>query len=63
MAPPLSNAERQARWRERNLNKLTDSATDIAERLIAMDETKLREVAKSVNDHLKRPARSPARRE
>src|SRR6516165_10464256 len=34
MAPPLSNAERQARWRERNLIKLTDSATDIVERLI-----------------------------
>ena len=33
----LSNAEKQARWRERDLVWLTDRADDIAEKLIEMD--------------------------
>ena len=57
MAPPLTNAQRQARWRERNVVVLTADARDIAARLIAMEETKLRKVAAVVNGHLKRPRR------
>ena len=59
----LSNLERQKRWQERNLVKLTGSAMEIAEQLIGMaDQAKLRKVARFVNDHLKHPDRSPLER-
>lgn len=55
----LTNAQKQARWRERNVVKLTDPAMEIAEMLIEMDDqAKLRKVAKFINDHLKHPDRT-----
>jgi hypothetical protein len=60
---PLSNAEKQRRWRDRNQILLTDSAADIAEKLIEMaDQAKLKKVAQYVNDHLKHPDRDPYER-
>jgi hypothetical protein len=54
MAP--SNAEKQARWRERNVVALTDDARIITSKLIDMDDqAKLRRIAGSINDHLKHP--------
>ncbi len=59
----LTNAEKQARWRERNVVKVTDDAASIAATLIAMDDqAKLRKIAAFVNDHLKHPDRSPDER-
>ena len=56
----LSNAEKQARWRERNQVVLTEHARVIAEKLIDMeDQAKLRKIAKFINDHLKHPDRTP----
>ena len=50
---PLTNAQKQERWRKRNQVVLTDSAKRIAAKLIAMDdEAKLRKIASYVNDHL-----------
>jgi hypothetical protein len=47
---PLTNAQKQERWRKRNQVVLTDSAKRIAAKLIAMpDEDKLRRVANYVN--------------
>jgi hypothetical protein len=59
----LSNAQKQARWRERNMISLADSAANIALRLMEMDDQdKLREIAKFINDHLKHPGRTPLQR-
>src|SRR6516164_6842570 len=59
----LSNAEKQARWRERNIISLTDRVEDIAWKLIEMDDQdKLRKLAKFINDHLKHPDRSTLER-
>jgi hypothetical protein len=59
----LTNAEKQARWRERNMISLTDGASDVAEKLIEMgDQAKLRKIAKFVNDHLKHPDRTQVER-
>jgi hypothetical protein len=59
----LSNAEKQARWRERNVIALTDRAEDIAWKLIEMDDQdKLRKIAKFIDDHLKHPDRSALER-
>ena len=50
---PLTNAQKQERWRTRNQVVLTDPAKRIAAKLIAMDdEDKLRKIANYVNDHL-----------
>lgn len=55
----LTNAERQQRWRERNVVVLTADARDIAGTLIDMaDQSKLKKVARFVNDHLRHPDRS-----
>jgi len=55
----LTNAEKQARWRERNVVVLTGTATEIAERLIEMgDQAKLRDVVRFLKDHLKHPDRT-----
>jgi hypothetical protein len=54
----MSNAEKQARWRDRNVVSLTARADDIAAKLIAMDDqNKLRRIARYVNDHLRHPDR------
>jgi len=59
----LTNAEKQARWRERNVVKLTDPAMEIAEMLIEMDDqAKLRKIAAFINDHLKHPDRTAEER-
>jgi hypothetical protein len=48
----LSNAEKQARFRDRNLVLLTGDAREIAAKLIAMaDQKKLRKIIGYVNDH------------
>ena len=50
---PLTNAQKQERWRTRNQVVLTDPAKRIAAKLIAMDdEDKLRKVASYINDYL-----------
>jgi hypothetical protein len=60
---PLSNAEKQRRWRDRNQIVLTDSAADIAEKLIEMDDqAKLKKITRFINDHLKHPDRNPHQR-
>ena len=57
---PLTNAEKQQRWRDRNVIVLTATAREIAEKLIEMDDQpKLRKVARFINDHLKNPNRTP----
>ncbi|KRQ03093.1 hypothetical protein [Bradyrhizobium manausense] len=59
----LTNAEKQARWRDKNVIKLTDHAVDIAEKLIEMDDQKkLAKLAKFINDHLKHPDRTAFQR-
>ena len=63
----LTNAEKQRRFRERNVIVLTEDAKDIAGRLIDMEdqaelrrvETKLRKIARYIGDHLKHPDRTP----
>ena len=60
---PLTNAEKQQRWRDRNVIVLTATAREIAEKLIEMeDQPKLRKVARFINDHLKNPNRTPHER-
>jgi len=55
----LTNAEKQRRFRDRNVIVLTDRAEEIAEKLIDMeDQAKLRKVARLVGNHLKNPNRS-----
>jgi hypothetical protein len=65
---PLTNAEKQARWRERNVIVLTRDAVDIAEAMIDLDREpdelrdivkKLRKVASYLNDHVRHPERTP----
>ena len=59
----LTNAEKQARWRNRHMVVLTEDAATIAEKLIDMaDQAKLKRIAKYVNDHLKHPDRGPMER-
>jgi len=54
----LSNAEKQARFRDRNVVLLTGDAQTVAGKLIAMDnQGKLRRIARYVNDHLRHPDR------
>jgi len=49
-----TNAERQARFRDRNVVLLTSDAREIAAKLIDMaDQAKLKQVARYINDHLK----------
>jgi hypothetical protein len=63
MTMALTNAEKQARWRERNVVKLTDRAQDIAAQLIGMDDqAKLKKIARFINDHLKHPERDQTER-
>jgi hypothetical protein len=64
---PLTNAEKQKRFRERKVIVLTHDANDIAERLIELHDQdelratvrKLRKVASFVADHLRHPDRNP----
>jgi hypothetical protein len=51
----LSNAEKQARWRDRNLIKLTDHSVDIAEKLLAMDRDKLVAIIETIDEHMSAP--------
>jgi hypothetical protein len=60
MAVPLTNAQKQDRYRERHQVLLTARAEEIAEKLIEMaDQAKLRKIARLVNDHLTHPDRTP----
>ena len=52
----LSNAQKQALWRERNRIVLSDDAEEIAEKLIAMDRRKLRTVHSYISKYLKTTA-------
>jgi hypothetical protein len=51
----LSNAEKQARWRERNIIKLTDHSVDIAEKLLAMDRDKLVVILETIKERMSAP--------
>jgi hypothetical protein len=67
---PLTNAEKQKRFRERKVIVLTHDANDMAERLIELHDQdelratvrKLRKVASFVADHLRHPDRDPFQR-
>jgi hypothetical protein len=60
----LTNAQKQARWRDRHQLVLTENARTIAARLIEIpDQAKLRRIAGYLNDHLKHPERSPLERD
>jgi hypothetical protein len=51
---PLTNAEKQARWRDRNMIVLSASAEHIASKLTATDDLhKLHKLAALLNHHLK----------
>jgi hypothetical protein len=55
MPMPLSNAEKQRAFRERNVVVLTADAREIADMLIHMaDQNKLKKVARFINHHLRR---------
>jgi hypothetical protein len=54
----LTNAEKQARWRERNVVVLTESPEVIAEKLAAMDRDKLRLVVQLLPFAHPKPAKS-----
>jgi hypothetical protein len=59
----LTNAQKQARWRERNVIVLTADAADIAEKLMDTgDLTKLRKIHRWIGNHLKNPKRSRTER-
>jgi hypothetical protein len=59
----MSNAEKQARFRDRNVVHLTARANEIAAKLMGMDDqNKLRKVARYVNDHLRHPDRDAKER-
>jgi hypothetical protein len=59
----LTNAEKQRRYRDRNVVVLTGDATTIAEQLISMsDQKKLRKIAAFINDHLRHADRTPLER-
>jgi hypothetical protein len=50
---PLTNAEKQERWRKRNQLVLTAPAAAIARQLAAMaDQNKLYEIARRIDEHL-----------
>jgi hypothetical protein len=51
----LTNAEKQARFRERNVISLTAPASDIADKLLAMDRNRLVIVLKLIDERLKEP--------
>ena len=53
----LTNAEKQRRWKERNVVVLTWDAPDIAEKMMNLDQAVLSEVVGYLKDHLKHPAR------
>ena len=56
----LTNAEKQRRYRDRNVVVLTGDAATIAEQLIGMsDQKKLRKIAALIKDHLRHPDRTP----
>jgi hypothetical protein len=60
---PLSNAEKQRRFRERNLVVLTERAEEIAEKLMDMpNQNKLRKISRLINNHLRNPKRSKVER-
>jgi hypothetical protein len=60
----ITGAEKQRRFRERNMVVLTASAEDIAATMIGMsDQKKLRSVVRYLKDHLKNPDRGPCERE
>src|SRR5262249_52546299 len=55
----LTNAQKQARFRERNTIVLTADAQEIAEKLMDMeDQAKLHKIHRWVGNHLKNPKRS-----
>jgi hypothetical protein len=54
----LTNAEKQARWRERNVVVLTESPEVIAEKLAAMDRDKLRLVVQLLPFARPKPTKS-----
>src|SRR5262249_38939060 len=57
------NAEKQRRYRDRNVVVLTGDAATIAEQLIGMsDQKKLGKIAAFINDHLRHPDRTPTER-
>jgi hypothetical protein len=56
---PLTNAEKQARFRDRNVVTLTGAAGEIAAKLIDMsDQKKLKKVHRIVATYLKDPQRA-----
>jgi hypothetical protein len=64
---PLSNKEKQRRFRERNVIVLTRDAADIADDLMDRSPDDLQEVVKKLkkvtaylNDHLRHPGRPPS---
>jgi hypothetical protein len=59
----LTNSQKQARWRQRNQVRLTDTSAQIAEQLLNLPEFKLREVMTRVDDYLKNPNTLKRRRE
>ena len=59
----LTNAEKQARWRNRNIISLTERSADIAWKLIEMGErAKLVQISKLINEYLKHPEWTPEQR-
>jgi hypothetical protein len=50
---PLTNAQKQERWRRRNQIVLGDDADDIAAKLIGLDRRKLRRIVTLIVRHLK----------
>jgi late competence protein required for DNA uptake (superfamily II DNA/RNA helicase) len=54
----LTNAQKQARFRNRNTIVLTARAAEIVEKLVAMeDQAKLRKIHRWIGNHLKNPTR------
>jgi hypothetical protein len=59
----LTNAEKQARWRERNMISLKERAADIAGKLIRDGRSaQAAQDRQFINDHLKHPDRTPEER-
>jgi hypothetical protein len=55
----LTNAEKQARWRERNVVSLAAPAQEIAEKLLAMDRDRLVIILELIDAHMKEPLSFP----
>jgi hypothetical protein len=55
----LTNAQKQARWRERNVIALTAPAQEIAEKLLAMDRDRLVTILDCINAFMKEPLPFP----